>query len=132
MKISVRLILLLLLTATFVCADSELVYSLDSDSGKINFSDKSYDVSEPVYPQEFAVMIYSLVDWSKADNSSFLFLRSGRKSCGISNARVKRISTDEFNVNIDMYYNETVLEIRNGMPVKYVIDKDETFELLNQ
>jgi len=111
--------------------NSEIVYSIDMKSGRINFGDKMYDFSEPVYPYNIAMLLYAFVDWNVSEKESMLLLRPGRKSCVISTASVKKISNDEFKVSIDMYYDEIELYIRNGIPVKYVLNEDETFELID-
>lgn len=111
--------------------NGDVVYTIDMKLGKISFPEETYHIFEPIYPYELAVMLCSFVDWKKNTEKSFLSLRPGRKRCAISVAKAERISKDEIKVSIDMYYNEIELYLRNGIPVKYIVDEDETFELIN-
>jgi hypothetical protein len=110
--------------------NSRNVYSIDYSKGKIDFGDGAFDIPEPVYSQEHIIMLYLCVDWTKTSEESFLFRRSNRKRCAVSYAKCEKISNDEIKLTIDNFVNTIELFIRNGVPVRYIVDKEETFELV--
>ena len=119
------------LTPTEFIKNGQTIYSINVKSEKINFPDTSFNISEPIYPFDFTVLLYSFIDWNIAEKESTLFLRPGRESCIISSAKVKKITNGKVKVSIDSRYNEIELYIHSGLPVKYVVDKKGIFELIS-
>jgi hypothetical protein len=106
------------------------VYSIDSSSGKIIFPDETHDISEPVYPKQMAVMLFSFVDWSKCEDESFLFLRPGSKQCGIAYAKKLYNTENGVRVLINLGDNRIELFLKNHVPIKYIVDGKDVFELI--
>jgi hypothetical protein len=106
-----------------------LEYSLDPGMGKIVFADAAYDIAEPVYPEEFIVLIFAGADWSKSSMESLLFLRSDRKWCAGAYAERERISANELKLKIDFYTGSMEMLIRDGVPQEYTVDGQERFVL---
>lgn len=110
--------------------DTKDVYTIDYSKEKISFEDAAFDIPEPVYSQEHILMLYLCVDWTKTSEESFLFMRSDKKRCAVSYAKCEIVSKDEIKLSINNFVNTIELFIRNGLPVKYIVDKDEVFELV--
>jgi len=105
------------------------VYSLDPAMGKIIFADAAYDIAEPVYPEEFIVLLFSCADWSKSPGESLLFLRSGKKWCAGAYAERERIPANEVKLKIDFYTGSMEMLVRDRMPLEYTVDGKERFVL---
>lgn len=111
-------------------SNNNLLYTIDNAKGKIHFGETSYDIQEPVFPQDNLLMIYMCVDWSKTNRESFLYLRNNRKRCAVSTAECEKISADEIKLSIDSYSGKIEMFIKNGTPVKYIIDNTDIYELI--
>lgn len=107
-----------------------IAYEVDTKTGKINFSGQQYDISEPVYPNEFSILLYSLMDWTKKDKEAMVNVRPGRQRCRLSTAEVKHRNQGNILISIDSYYDKVDLYLSDDIPVKYIIDGKETFELV--
>ena len=105
-------------------------FSTDYGNYKINFADVSYDIQEPVFTPEHLLALYSCVDWTKIQETSLLFLRNNRMRCAVSSAKCEKISEDEIKISCDNYINTVELFIKKGIPVKYVVDNTDTFDLV--
>jgi hypothetical protein len=110
--------------------NNNLVYSIDSSSGKIIFPDEIHDIGEPVYPMEMAVMLFSFVDWSKCEDESYVFLRPGSKQCGIAYAKKLDNAEKGVSVLINLGDNRIELFLKNHIPIKYIVDGKDFFELI--
>ncbi len=110
--------------------NEKTVYSINYSNGKIDFGNAVYDIQEPVFGKDQLLMLYLSVDWTNVSEESFLFHWPNSKMCFVSSAKCERISRDEIKLVIDNYVNSTDVFIKDGVPVKYIIDKDETFELI--
>ena len=108
------------------------VYSIDSSSGKIIFPDETHNIGEPVYPMEMAVMLFSFVDWSKCEDESFVFLRPGSKQCGIAYAKKLDNTENGVRVLIKLGDNRIELFLKNHVPIKYIVDGKDVFELIGR
>jgi hypothetical protein len=105
------------------------IYSLDPVMGKIVFADDAYDIAEPVYPEEFIVLLFACADWSKSPGESLLFLRPNTKWCAGAYAECERISDDKVKLKIDFYTGAMEMSIRDGVPLEYTIDGKERYVL---
>jgi|WetSurMetagenome_2_1015567.scaffolds.fasta_scaffold13338_2 hypothetical protein len=110
--------------------NNKIVFKNDYSSGKVIFDDVAFDVSEPVYTQEHILMLFLCVDWTLTTEESFLFLGSNKKWCAGSYAKCEKISEEEIKLTIDNYFNTYELFIKNGVPIKYIVDKEETYNLI--
>lgn len=112
--------------------NNNLVYSIDSSKEKILFPDESYDIGEPVYPMEMLVLLFSLVDWTKCDSESLVFLKPGSKQCEVAYANKTDKTENSTNVLISLGYNKIELFLKNHVPVKYIVNGEDVFELIVQ
>ena len=110
--------------------NDKTVYSINYSNGKIDFGNAVYDIQEPVFGKDQLLMLYLSVDWTNVSEESFLFHWPDSKMCFVSSAKCEKISRDEIKLVIDNYVNTTDVFIKDGVPVKYIIDKDEAFELI--
>jgi hypothetical protein len=108
--------------------DGSKVYSLDTEAGKIHFPNESYDISEPLYPRQFALMLFSLVDWEKTEHASFISLYNSGFGSAVLKAVREQIQENHVIIRIDGLPSSAKMYLSNGIPIKYSIGSGKNKE----
>lgn len=111
------------------------VYSIDTGAGKIHFPDAAYDIAEPVYPYQFAIILFSMVDWEKTGEESFVYLYNSGYDSSIITATREPGQENNNIIRLDGLSSPIKLCLSKGVPVKYTTgseDDKETFTRINE
>jgi Peptidase family M1 domain len=108
--------------------DGKKVYTIDTTAGEIYFPDASYDIAEPVYPHQFAIILFSMVDWEKTQQESFVYLYNSGFGSSVITATREPGQENNTIVRLDGFRSPIKLYLSNGIPVKYTSGKEDDKE----
>jgi hypothetical protein len=112
--------------------DRSLVYSIDTAAGKIHFANASYDIAEPVYPYQFAVILFSMVDWEKTQEESFVYLYNSGYGSSVITATRELSQENNSTIRLDGFSSPIKLYLEKGIPVKYTTGNEDDKEIFTR